>query len=294
MNARLSGDGRRASRSSSFSSSCSFLGILAAIAIPAFFNQRDKATDADAKTPRRTAQTAMETYATDNGGVVDDSAGGADATPTALENIEGTLPEPTWKSLSTGRTNTPSSHVRDGNRLLDHVGRRYRHVELHGSGVGGCPTNRPGLARHAGAHPSPKLVDRPGRERRALRGPPFFVPITGAGRLADTSSLARRDRARARKALKGKAPRRSRSGPMTLPARFRRRLACFPPGGRLRHPYGHVMDRSRPRHGERRRDDLGARPERHGSGPGRKDRLAVAESGVSQALLYYKPRPTAL
>ncbi len=44
------------------------LGLLAAIAIPSFFNQRDKATDADAKASVRTAQTAMETYATDNGG----------------------------------------------------------------------------------------------------------------------------------------------------------------------------------------------------------------------------------
>jgi type IV pilus assembly protein PilA len=44
------------------------LGILAAIAIPTFFNQRDKARDADAKTGARTAETAMETLATENGG----------------------------------------------------------------------------------------------------------------------------------------------------------------------------------------------------------------------------------
>jgi type IV pilus assembly protein PilA len=67
------------------------LGILAAIAIPSFFNQRDKATDADAKSAARTAQTAMETYATDNGGVVDASAGGAVATVEALEAIEPSL-----------------------------------------------------------------------------------------------------------------------------------------------------------------------------------------------------------
>jgi type IV pilus assembly protein PilA len=45
------------------------LGLLAAIAIPAFFNQRDKARDASAKTYARTAETAMETYATDHNGV---------------------------------------------------------------------------------------------------------------------------------------------------------------------------------------------------------------------------------
>ena len=38
------------------------LGLLAAIAIPAFFNQRDKARDAEAKTAVRTAETAIETY----------------------------------------------------------------------------------------------------------------------------------------------------------------------------------------------------------------------------------------
>ena len=45
------------------------LGILAAIAIPAFFNQREKANDAQAKSMARTAETAMETYSTDHGGV---------------------------------------------------------------------------------------------------------------------------------------------------------------------------------------------------------------------------------
>ena len=42
------------------------LGILAAIAIPAFLNQRHKAYDAAAKTQVRKAATAEEIYATDN------------------------------------------------------------------------------------------------------------------------------------------------------------------------------------------------------------------------------------
>jgi len=61
------------------------LGILAAIAIPAFFNQRDKGTDAQAKAAARTAQTAIETFATDNSGSY------ALATPAALKTIEDTL-----------------------------------------------------------------------------------------------------------------------------------------------------------------------------------------------------------
>ena len=43
------------------------LGILAAIALPAFFNQKDKAGDAKAKESAHSAQVAMETFYTDNG-----------------------------------------------------------------------------------------------------------------------------------------------------------------------------------------------------------------------------------
>jgi type IV pilus assembly protein PilA len=41
------------------------IGILAAIAIPSFLGQRDKANDSKAKAEVRTAQTALETYYTD-------------------------------------------------------------------------------------------------------------------------------------------------------------------------------------------------------------------------------------
>jgi type IV pilus assembly protein PilA len=44
------------------------IGILAAIAIPSFLSQKSKATDAQAKSLVRTAQTTAETIATDNGG----------------------------------------------------------------------------------------------------------------------------------------------------------------------------------------------------------------------------------
>ena len=61
------------------------IGLLAAIAIPAFFNQKQKANDAQAKVYARTAQTAIETYSTDNNGSY------VGATPAALQNIEPTL-----------------------------------------------------------------------------------------------------------------------------------------------------------------------------------------------------------
>jgi type IV pilus assembly protein PilA len=44
------------------------IGILAAIAIPAFLSQKSKAYDSSAKTVAQTAQTAMETFGTENGG----------------------------------------------------------------------------------------------------------------------------------------------------------------------------------------------------------------------------------
>jgi len=61
------------------------IGILAAIAIPSFFAQRDKARDADAKSAARTAQTALETYATENNGSY------VGATTARLQTIESTL-----------------------------------------------------------------------------------------------------------------------------------------------------------------------------------------------------------
>lgn len=61
------------------------LGILAAIALPAFFNQKDKAGDAKAKEYVHSAQVAMETYSTDNNGSY------KEATVAKLEAIEPTL-----------------------------------------------------------------------------------------------------------------------------------------------------------------------------------------------------------
>jgi type IV pilus assembly protein PilA len=57
------------------------IGILAAIALPAFLNQREKAQDSEAKSGARTVQTALETFYTDNQTYV-----GADVA--ALEGIE--------------------------------------------------------------------------------------------------------------------------------------------------------------------------------------------------------------
>ena len=49
------------------------IGILAAIALPAFLNQRGKAQDTEAKSEARTMQTAMETVYTDEQDYTDDA-----------------------------------------------------------------------------------------------------------------------------------------------------------------------------------------------------------------------------
>jgi type IV pilus assembly protein PilA len=61
------------------------IGILAAIAIPALLSQKSKAYDSSAKTVAQTAQTAAETYATENGGNYEGLS------TTALNKIEPTL-----------------------------------------------------------------------------------------------------------------------------------------------------------------------------------------------------------
>jgi type IV pilus assembly protein PilA len=67
------------------------LGILAAIALPAFFNQKDKANDAKAKEYVHSAQVAMETYGTEHSGKYPAPAGGLTGWETALKGIEPTL-----------------------------------------------------------------------------------------------------------------------------------------------------------------------------------------------------------
>jgi type IV pilus assembly protein PilA len=72
------------------------IGILAAIALPAFLGQRQKAQDAEAKTAVRTAATAMKTFYTDNQTYVG-------ATPAELVKIEPSLAQGAGASLaSTG------------------------------------------------------------------------------------------------------------------------------------------------------------------------------------------------
>jgi type IV pilus assembly protein PilA len=69
------------------------IGILAAIAIPSFLGQRNKAKNAQAESMARTAQTAIETCATDNNGSY------ASCDKAALIAVEPTLNDTSGPSL---------------------------------------------------------------------------------------------------------------------------------------------------------------------------------------------------
>ena len=78
------------------------IGILAAIAIPSFLNQKSKAVDASAKELAHSAQVAAETYGTDNAGSY---TGLSQSVLNQYENTIQTSGTPTgnaWVSAATG------------------------------------------------------------------------------------------------------------------------------------------------------------------------------------------------
>jgi type IV pilus assembly protein PilA len=90
VGARLNGDGEAGFTLIELLVVMLILGILAAIALPAFFNQKEKAGDARAKENAHTAQVAIETYSTENNGSY------LGATVAKLKEIEPTVKsEPT-------------------------------------------------------------------------------------------------------------------------------------------------------------------------------------------------------
>ena len=95
------------------------IGILAAIAIPAFLNQKGKAYDSNAKSDARTAQTAEETYFTDNNAYATGATGLASLE--ALEpTINNAMPAPLTREPRGGSP---------GDRHLQRRARRWRDRE---------------------------------------------------------------------------------------------------------------------------------------------------------------------
>jgi type IV pilus assembly protein PilA len=115
------------------------LGLLAAIAIPAFFNQRDKARDAQAKTYARTAETAAETIATDNDGAYNGAAG---VTVANLQNVESTLNGATLSvSGVAADTYTVTATSDTGNTFsISRAANGTTSLTCTAGGTAGCPT----------------------------------------------------------------------------------------------------------------------------------------------------------
>ena len=121
------------------------LGLLAAIAIPGFFNQRIKAQDAEAKSIVKTAQTALETFATDNNGSY------ALADRAKLKTIEPTLSSATSGAnaitLLTVATSSYTITVQSVSGNTFSIQRLSDGSLLHPcgtAGTGGCPAGTGG------------------------------------------------------------------------------------------------------------------------------------------------------
>lgn len=121
------------------------LGILAAIALPAFFNQKSKAGDAKAKENAHSAQVAMETYSTDHNGSY------LEATVAKLKEIEPTIVEPAaagkegivLNPAPTANGYTIESVSSTGNvfKIKNAAGTMtYECTVVAGGNRGGCPT----------------------------------------------------------------------------------------------------------------------------------------------------------
>jgi len=114
------------------------LGILAAIALPAFFNQKEKAGDAKAKETLHGAQVAMETCNTDNGGVYDED----ECTQAKLNEIEPTIPAAEGEELTATPEDTGYTLVATGNSGTFEIKNVAGTLtfDCASPGDGGCPS----------------------------------------------------------------------------------------------------------------------------------------------------------
>lgn len=121
------------------------IGILAAIALPAFLNQRDKANDVEAKSAVRNAQETLEAFHTDKASY--------DATVADLEEIEPSLRNA--RNLQVTGTDTTfalSVDSKPGNNggtysiSLDAAGNSLRSCSNHGKG--GCRSTPDAAGNH--------------------------------------------------------------------------------------------------------------------------------------------------
>ncbi|MGA9314266.1 MAG: type II secretion system protein [Solirubrobacteraceae bacterium] len=119
------------------------IGILAAIAIPSFLNQKSKANDAAAKEQVKTGQTTIETYSTEHNGSY------VGATTAELQAIEPTLKDKTTATFTVGGTPTATGYeiqsvaagTGDTFKIVNNAGEITRTcTAASSSNKGGCPT----------------------------------------------------------------------------------------------------------------------------------------------------------
>ncbi len=120
------------------------IGILSAIAIPAFLSQTKKASDSAAKTQVGTLQTTIESWATENNGAYV-NAKGESPTLAELEAIEPTLKDTSTakvvvaKGTATGyELESEAVGSKDTFKLVDNEGEITRTCAPEGKG--GCKT----------------------------------------------------------------------------------------------------------------------------------------------------------
>ena len=116
------------------------LGILAAIALPAFFNQKEKAGDAKAKEYAHSAQVAQETYFTEHNEYADGIA--ATEGLEELEEIEPTLASADITVLegdANGYTITSESSTEHTFTIVNDEG-TLEFTCTPNTGGGGCPS----------------------------------------------------------------------------------------------------------------------------------------------------------
>jgi type IV pilus assembly protein PilA len=121
------------------------IGILAAIAIPAFLNQKSKANDAAAKTQVRDGETAAETYSTENNGSY------VNMSTVKLKEIDATLKEGSSATFEVEGTPTATEYsVKSTSVATGNVFKIKRTAEggiertctvAHTENRGGCPSS---------------------------------------------------------------------------------------------------------------------------------------------------------
>ena len=116
------------------------IGILAAIALPTFLGQKDKAKDASAKSDVRNAVSQMESCLVDDTFAV--CSASTDVTGNGTTVVSGgTADSYTLKRLSTGSIATDFNIIKSATAVPGQYTRTCGATVPSGKGKGGCPTS---------------------------------------------------------------------------------------------------------------------------------------------------------